>query len=559
MYKGGNLGNQKPSVLMCIVHLCSVLFLTVACQANSSSEPTAAPPPLGDGYRIANNPDNLAIIFDRAETQVRQNEYDEIELSVSGSGNSIGQLSWFVDQNEAYPPGMELQYVDDSRVLLSGYPQFVGTWCFALNVQNTNSRASARLCLNSVEDQNYPLKFKNKQELLSAKANQHYSQQIPYEFYSDRNQQVSGQIYTGEVSPYQVQFQNSTKRFLVIGQTSEVGLKTFSLRLWTQGSDQNSDSEFYEVYKQFNLNVVGEEGNQYACAPGYYYSETLNYCVQAQGSSACDPGYFYNPDSNSCVTYAQPPRHITCSYNEIFDSYLGQCVLQSYPRCPLNYTWNSYQYRCDRLPYTCPVGTYYSYSTNSCELIWQRTCGFNQYWDNYAGRCRTNVRYCPIGSYWNPVWDRCEVSSYRCDRNDFWDWGHNRCERYSTPSCGFNEYYDFNRRYCVRREIERSCGGRERWSPIDRRCLPWVTPDPVRPRPRPRPEPIRPPPVRPEPVRPGPVRPRPEPVRPAPPRPEPVRPAPPPRVEPAPSRPAPTPAPSRPAPGNPERPPRFRP
>ncbi|MEK6773979.1 MAG: hypothetical protein AABY64_08560, partial [Bdellovibrionota bacterium] len=575
------MNTLKPlKILINLFRFSVILFVAIACQANNSGQPAA---PAGgidtknvDG--IFSNPNALSILVDHSNLQMKQNEYGEIE--VSAAGQNLSQLDWFAEEDDAFPPGLEIQPVDATRALLRGYPQFAGTWCFKLNVrdQASNSRMRNRICLNSIEDESYPLKFKSSQTLPTAQINKYYSQQIMFESRQSSNINLQGQIFGGHAEPFQVQYQNSSKRFLVIGQTGNQEQKSFSLRLWTQSDAAGSETEFYEVYRQFTLNIIDQVDNQYACPAGYYYSDVLNYCVQG-GGAICSPDTFYNPETNTCVRYASPPTYITCSYNEVFDSYLGQCVLRDYPRCPLNYSWNAYENRCNRLPYTCPIGTTYSYSTNTCIRIWQQSCGYNEYWDNYSNRCRVIIRSCPVGSYWNPSLNRCDVSSYytRCSRDEQWNWSSNRCERYSTPHCGFNEYYDYNRRSCLRREIDQSCNNRERWSSGDRRCVPWVTPDPVRPPPRrepvrpapvrpgPRPEPVRPAPERPgprpEPVRPAPERPRPEPVRPAPerPRPEPVRPAPerpaptpPPRpepVRPAPERPRPEPV--RPAPERP--------
>ncbi len=562
--KGGFLETPKPSLSARFFYAPIILLFTLACQANNASSPQAVAPV---GEKVLANPNNISMLVDHASLQMQQNQYQEIELSAAGQ--NLTQLQWFVDEDEFLPPGLEVQTLDSNRAVLRGYPQFAGTWCFKLNARDEASGSQVReeLCVNAKEDTAYPLKFKTQSPLSSAQVNKYYSQPVDVQAQGVAKNSLQGQQVNTGIEPFQVQFQTSMNRFLIQGQSSSAGQKNLILRLWTQ-NDVNS-SDFYEVYRQYKIDILDESGNQYACPAGYYYNDSLRYCVQGNGSSVCEAGTFYNPDSNTCVAYAAPPTFVTCNYNEVFDSYLGQCVMRTYPRCPLNYRWNQFEYRCDRLPYTCPIGTTYSYSTNSCLRIWQYTCGSNEYWDNYAGRCRPAVGYCSIGWYWNSIYARCEVSSYysRCHRDEVWNWGSSRCERHFVPRCQGYEDYDFNRRYCVRREIDRACGPRERWSPGDRRCAPWITPNPVRPPHRPdpirpgpvRPGPVRPGPVRPEPVRPGPVRPSPGPVRPNPepvrpgpvrPNPEPVRPRPEP-VRPGPVRPSPEPVRPRPEPVRP--------
>src|SRR5690606_21993431 len=90
------------------------------------------------------------------------------------------------------------------------------------------------------------------------------------------------------------------------------------------------------------------------CPAGYYFDSELGYCVPAnQETQPCPVGSYYEPETNSCVPYPAPPSEIACAPGYYFDPFLATCVYAEAERCPLNYSYDVYEGRCVRLPYTC--------------------------------------------------------------------------------------------------------------------------------------------------------------------------------------------------------------
>ena len=201
---------------------------------------------------------------------------------------------------------------------------------------------------------------------------------------------------------------NNEYRGTLNGRTATAGSQYFALQL----KDQDGNLS----YRQFQLTINEEPEPQLVpnpgptpqpapnCPPGYYYDDGLGYCVQEDISVNCPTGTYFNATMNTCVQYPQPPPLITCAPGYYFDPYSSQCLAAGYPRCPVNYSWDSYYQRCVRLPYSCPIGYKYSWSQLSCVPLWPQSCGPNQYWDPVANRCFNYHGYCAYKHWWDPSW-----------------------------------------------------------------------------------------------------------------------------------------------------------
>ena len=496
---------------------------------------------LWTGAALAQVPANSAdkttspIVVDEAQLLVKYGEYDEIELTLDANTNNK-PVKWSVTAG-SLPEGLTLEDSNTKTAFLYGTSMFTDQWCFLLSAQVENNIYNRELCVSSDDNDEmiYP-KFKTKSLLKYAIKKQLYEAKIE----TDSDVPL---VYTELISStipadagVKVEISDDYETIRLRGRFQTAGLHLLALRL--------VDQDGYENFQQFRVNIFDEEP-QNQCPPGYYYDETLGYCVQDR-ADACPSDTYYDPDRNICVQYPQAPPSVYCGIDSYYDHFLSRCVRIGYPRCPLNSYFDSYYNQCVRYSYSCPSGFNYNWSSRRCEYIYRRTCPSGFDYDYARDTCVRQHRYCSSGQSWNPRTDRCEWNSnYRsCRSGEYYSPQTRRCEP-SRVQCRPHEYDNGNR--CLPRLPDnRRCGTGETYSPSLGRCIPHRQPPRVDPPRRPLPPRVNPPDRRPPPHG------RPPRVEPPPHRPPPSRP---PRVDPPPRQDPP----SRPPRQDPPKPPRQDP
>ena len=357
-------------------------------------------------------------------------DYAEIEISAEESIN----LSF---RDDVVPFGMELEKVDEKSYLLFGAPQFVGKLCFLVDAQTLRGKSSVeRLCLygDPNEEIQYPV-YTEERFLKSVKTYENFSVSFGIEDYDLA-------VFQSMVTPIQSGLdinRNHKGQITLEGSLTEAGIYEFVVK----SKETNSE---VTVYKQFVLEVTeSNTDNSYQCAPGYYWDDYLNYCVQASGRT-CGYGTWYDHESNSCRAY----RTVNyCRAGTYWDHWLNRCVISTAKRCPINYEWDRYYGRCVRLPYTCSYNQRYDYSLRACVRIYRtRTCSVGYHWSSYSSRCVRNARTCYRGEYWN---------GYSCVR--------------TRRVCRSGNYYDPIRGRCTVRGTVRTCSPGYRWNSRSRSCV----------------------------------------------------------------------------------------
>lgn len=462
---------------------------------------------------------DFKIFFKQEDLNLRYGDYAEVEFSAD-----VNEEVEFKIDEKMFPVGLQLEPIGSNTVLLLGAPEFVDKFCFALTAKSKNSdkEASQRVCLFGEENEEleHPT-FISHRDLKAMEAGVYESLEIELD---SRHSGIEPLFVLGEL-PEGLEVDNGRGELSISGETEYTGV--FELVALAQSED-------FHVYKQFLLEVRSGADTGYQCDIGYYYDETVGYCVQNQGD-ICEDGTFYDPDSNQCVRYTTP-SHISCSPGYYYDHFLYRCVKNDYNRCPYNYEWDPYYNRCERLPNTCSIGYRYSYSSRSCVYVGAYQCGVNEHYSSYYDRCVSNYNSCRAGQYWDGY--SCRNTARVCiGFNRYFDPVLSICRsRNYYHSCAPGSRFSYSVGRCVRRSVysSRTCGIGSRYSASSRRCISYrATPNrPVRVR-RPvvrRPVVVRP--TRPvhRPHRPNrPTRPvyRPTPHRPTPPTTRPHRPTPP--------------------------------
>ncbi|MCC7403883.1 MAG: hypothetical protein IT288_05740 [Bdellovibrionales bacterium] len=545
---------SPPLATLCSMLLALVIGLTACADSNNNSARPSADPRFttdfgGDGGRL---------LFDEKELVGRYGDYQELEIALE---EDPAQPARWVLLNNTLPAGLSIAEVARNRAVIYGTPEFTGSWCFVIGARvEERLKATASLCMHAEDNDGvqYP-RFTTDRRLPTAKLERDYDQEIKFKGKDGE----WGTSFESDLFESQLpEGMNWRKRLAATainlsGYPKAAGVYNFAFQI--------KDSEGHKNTRQFELRVIDQDEQRYSCPPGYYFDETVGYCVQIR-LDTCPDGTYYNPDTNSCVQYPTPPPTIRCQPGYYYDHYLDMCVRSGAPRCPINHHWDSYYGRCVAEPYVCGIGEFYDWDLRICvRRPHHRSCPIDSYWDSYYGRCMPSHRWCPIGSYWDSYLGACVRTSRDCYPGDVWDPVLNRCVdrvRYCGPGRAWDSVY--GRCVPIGGPIYRRCEPGYRWDPVYERCVgnhyPGpnprpLPPPPVRPGPPRPPHPVPPPPVRPEPPRPPhptpppppPVRPSPPP-RPEPPPPPPVRPNPPPRPEPPPVRPSPPPRPEPPPP-----------
>jgi len=433
---------------------------------------------------------NFSITQNDDELNVKYGEYSETEFTLNSSnGEDIGPVKWEIIGLASIPVGFELEDTDNSTVLIFGTPEFTNDWCFVLQAETSNGLKTAKeICFNSQEneDASYP-KFNTEQYLEPAIKNRFYQTTINVN--KDSVGSYTGEILEADIpEELEIQSREGEYNFLVKGKMTETGTYRFALKI------QDTDSEV-GTYQQFQLTVNEEDdsdngidpGSGTLCPPGYYFDESVGYCVQEK-LDTCPSGTFYDPQTNNCVQYPQPPPTIRCSSGYYFNHFHSRCIRVSYPICPLNYQWNSGCYKCVRLPCTCGIGYYYSWILRECAPAWNIVfCSNGYHYNSYYGRCERDYRACPYGYVWDAWGYKCYRHTRSCGWNYRWSPVSNSCVP-KHVSCGYGYHYDGFRGSCVRNApivIVHSCGYGYHWSSSYRSCIKNRTvisrPVPVRP------------------------------------------------------------------------------
>jgi hypothetical protein len=407
------------------------------------------------------------ILFDHQDLAVKYGEYAEIEFYV----NSAEAVEF--DISTTTPVGMDLQAVGHNTVLLSGIPEFVDRFCFVLVASNVNlnKQAEERVCLVSEENEN--LNHPNFETPRHVTINKNSFERIALKL-DARSSHLTPEFILGEL-PEGMDYQENRGELILSGRTSS----DLSFEILVLASDFVQGEEFF-VYKQFQIDVRPDVVDRYQCDIGYYYDETLGYCVQNQGS-LCAPGTFYDPNLNSCVRYVNPP-HVSCAPGSYYDHFLYRCVRNTYQRCPYNYEYDPYYARCVRQPYSCGIGYRYSYIHNSCIYVGFQMCGQGSHYSSYYNRCVSNYAACRPGYYWDGN-RHCRITVRNCGPGTYYDPYYDSCRsRNIYASCGYGYHWNYSMNRCVRASVysNRTCAGGTRYSPQHGRCI-GHTPTPHRP------------------------------------------------------------------------------
>ncbi|MCX6119345.1 MAG: hypothetical protein NT027_17540, partial [Proteobacteria bacterium] len=429
------------------------------------------------------------------------------------------EVSWY-----SLPAGLFLEETNASRVQLFGTAKFTGKWCFILSAKygEVETRVDQEICLRgqNSSDTPYPY-FVTDRYLPNATVGMPYKAFITLD--SNSAQGFVGELYDGTIPlNFTVEADKDFSRFIFAGTPEEAGEYVFVLK----ATDKNG----IENYRQYQLTVDLPAPPPPTCPSGYYYDETLGYCV-ADAPQSCPAGSYYDSVSKTCIQFPAPPPTVYCPAGSHFDHFLGRCVANEAPQCPSNYKWDSYYDRCVRQPYSCPVGTKYSYETLECEQIYY-SCDSGMYYDPNRGQCVYIPLSCPRGSVFNSNTGECEIRTVSCPSGSYYDPNRGTCVP-NRPNCQFGYRYDYNQNRCVPVDHQRRCPIGSRWSRRDQMCVPVVIipPPPHHPDPRPMPPPgpgPRPMPMPPHgPVNPLPMPPMPPPGPVTPPGPGPVIPVPP--------------------------------
>ena len=486
---------------------------------------------------------DVYIDVDEEALRVPYGIWVETELQLKNAPSAA--VEWSV-LDASLPEGLSLEDTRSSSVLIWGTPRFTGLWCFSLGAKQNNAIvAERRICFagedgEGSEEVPHP-RFVTDRYLPVAQVSERYTATIDVELEAD-SFTYSGSHFDGLLPEgLSVESRESDSQFVIWGRPTVLGSNEFVLRI--------EDDLGRETYRQFQINV-DERDTVPACAPGYYFDETLGRCVQER-LQRCPDGSYFDPHSDSCVRYPLPPPSVYCPPGMHFDPFLGQCNYNFAPRCPINYRWDRYYDRCVRQSYSCPIGTYFSWSELRCVRLWRQECPRGSIWDSYYNRC---VRYelnCRPGYFWDPRSESCRIADRGCRAGEYFDPDSNRC-RPRRPHCGPGTRYDERTNRCVSTRPPRpTCGRGTHFDPRRNQCVPNSNPRPQPPAPmppmNPRPMPMDPPP--PAMPMPPPMRPQPAPM----PMPPPMnpQPAPMPTPMPPPMNPQPAPMPM-PPPMNPQ-------
>ena len=395
--------------------------------------------------------------FNQEDLALKYGEYSEVEFYVS----STDQVEFLIEETK--PVGMDLYPLTGNSVILSGLPEFVGKYCFVMTVKNQTSekQATERVCLHAEDNDSLEHPKFETQSHLSIRKNNHETLNINLE---SRFSHITPTFVQGNL-PEGLNYNEGRGKLVVSGSTSFDGVFTFLVL----AQDNQAGQEFY-VYKQFQIEVKPDIVDRYQCDTGYYYDETLGYCVQNDGD-LCPAGTFYDAQRNSCVNYTRP-THVRCGPGSYYDHFLYRCVRNSYQRCPYNYEYDAYAGRCVRQPYTCSIGYRYSYRYQSCIYVGYRQCARGSHYSSYYGRCVRNYAYCRAGNYYDGY--TCRTTRRVCRNGNYWDPSYRGCRSRSVySSCRYGYNYDYGRARCIRRSVYsgRTCRGSGRYSPRAGRCV----------------------------------------------------------------------------------------
>jgi hypothetical protein len=414
---------------------------------------------------VASNGNDFDIQLNQEDTKLVYGDYIEIELNAS-----INEEVEFTLSEEMFPVGLTIVQLTGNSALLAGVPEFLEKFCFILEAKSktTQREATKRICLYSENNENldHP-KFEETRYLESFTKGEFSEITIRLDASSDHLEPgyVLGQLPEG------LDIQSSTGEAKIFGTPNYQGV--FEIVFMVK--EETSQGELY-TYKQFQIEVKPETETRYQCDEGYYYDETLGYCIQNAGST-CRNGTFYDPSTNTCVQYRTPP-HISCSPGYHYDHFQYRCVRSNTYRCPLNYEYDSWYGRCVRLPYTCSIGYRYDWNFRTCVYAGFRTCNYGYHYNSYRGRCVRNFNSCRPGYYWNGY--SCNRTVRYCSGNRYYDPISGGCRLRNTyRSCRPGWNYSYNRGTCVRvtHYRNRTCSSGSRWDHGRRSCVRYRVPN----------------------------------------------------------------------------------
>jgi len=398
------------------------------------------------------------IEYNTEDLSVKYGEYSEIEFFVQTSDEVTFEIT-----SEMKPVGMNITPLENNSMLLSGMPEFISKFCFLLTVktQDSDKDGTERVCLLAEKNEslNHP-NFKTSTYLKSVQKNSFKEIDI---LVDENSSGITPEFIQGEL-PEGLDTSTQNNKLTISGKTSYEGVYQVLVLVLKQTTEE----EFY-VYKQFQLEVKADIVDRYQCDIGYYFDETLGYCVQNSGT-ACPAGTFYDPELNSCVDYQTPPQ-VTCRVGTYYDHFLNRCVRDSYQRCPYNYEYDSYYNKCVRSASTCSIGYRYDWSFRSCIYIGNRSCARGSHYSTYRNRCVSNYAYCRAGQFWDG--NTCRLNSRRCRNRAYYDPVFGSCRtRRSHVTCNGGYRYNHGSLRCVRRSVYagRTCRN-GRYSPRNGSCV----------------------------------------------------------------------------------------
>jgi hypothetical protein len=388
----------------------------------------------------------LQISYQDTDVRVKYGLYTEATFTLSG--NISGNVQWQV-QDSSLPDGMEIQDTNGPTVMVFGTPKFTDQWCFVLNAtDDAGDIAAQEVCYNSDEDTTLTYPRFNTASLLD-----NATQGVAYQETISLQDSTSARAESNVVSSnlpdtVSVSVQNDADQALVNGTFATVGMYRFVIRL--KDSDGNVNAKQFQVFANEPGTGSGDgcDNSPPACPAGYYFDNTLNYCVQSTGNQ-CPDGTYYDVDQQVCVQFPAPPPAVVCDIGYHFDPYLSSCVQDGVPFCPLNYAWDSFYNRCVRQPYTCSWGYRYDWSVRECTYVWTTVCDPGTHYDAGRGGCVQDWSGCAFGFYWNPVVNACLINGRACGDNQYWD-----------PALGG----------CVDRARYRNCAPGWNWNPRSQSC-----------------------------------------------------------------------------------------
>jgi len=357
--------------------------------------------------------DTANLLGTETELAVQYGVYSEAAIALADAGDR--RVEWSVLGSNV-PPGMQVYDTQTANLILYGTPTFTGTWCTIFVARAaavdgaTELQGQEEICFNAKDNDGMDYaKFTKSARYLDAKRpNTSFSEVLAIN--SARG--VQGELYENSFPDHSTTVSFSGSQFTVRGKIKNTGSYSFGLKATNQ--------QGVESYHQYVLLVENEQENP-TCPAGYYYDTNLGYCVSSSQGSNCPTGTYFESSSNTCVQYPLPPPTIRCSAGYYFDPFLSRCVPAYAERCPLNYSYDVYEGRCVREPYTCGFNERYDYYIKDCVRVYRQVCAYNEHYDYYRDRCVRDYDSCYPGFYYSYTYNRCVAVHYSCGYGEVYD------------------------------------------------------------------------------------------------------------------------------------------